>query len=137
MFVYTHANNAHQVDKLGREALMNAAKTSMSSKILNIDSDFFAGLAVDSVMHIKTVSPSGEAKYPVKAVNILKAHGRGARESRMITGYGLNCVRASQAMPTFVKNAKIALLDYDLRKFKMSMGVQVVVTDPSKLQVDY
>jgi T-complex protein 1 subunit alpha len=123
-----------KTEKLGKEALMNAAKTSMSSKILNIDSDFFAGLAVDSVMHVKTTNAAGEARYPVKAINILKAHGRGSRESRLIQGYGLNCVRASQAMPTMVKGAKIALLDYDLRKFKLSMGVQVVVTDPTKLQ---
>eukprot|EP00284_Hemiselmis_tepida_P009833 CAMPEP_0174926072 /NCGR_PEP_ID=MMETSP1355-20121228/9629_1 /TAXON_ID=464990 /ORGANISM="Hemiselmis tepida, Strain CCMP443" /LENGTH=547 /DNA_ID=CAMNT_0016172079 /DNA_START=41 /DNA_END=1684 /DNA_ORIENTATION=+ len=123
-----------KTEKLGREALMNAAKTSMSSKILNIDSDFFAALAVDSVLHVKTTNATGEARYPVKAINILKAHGRGSRESRLIKGYGLNCVRASQAMPTVVNNAKIALIDYDLRKFKMSMGVQVVVTDPTKLQ---
>jgi T-complex protein 1 subunit alpha len=33
-----------------------------------------------------------------------------------------------------VKNAKIALLDIDLRKSKMQMGVSVVVTDPKKLE---
>merc|ERR1712100_966645 len=42
--------------------------------------------------------------------------------------------RAGQGMPRTVKNAKIALLDIDLRKTKMQMGVQVVVTDPKKLE---
>ena len=68
---------------------------------------------------------SVQAKYPLKAINILKAHGKSSSESRLITGYALNNCRASQAMPTSVAKAKIALLDYDLRKFKMSLGVQV------------
>jgi T-complex protein 1 subunit alpha len=123
-----------KVDKLGREALISAAKTSMSSKILNLDSDFFSAMAVDSVMAVKNVNVLGQAKYPLKAINILKAHGKSSLESRRISGYALNNCRASQAMPVSVTKAKIALLDYDLRKFKMSLGVQVVVTDPTKLQ---
>jgi len=50
-----------------------------------------------------------------------------------VDGYALNCVKTSQAMPTQVKNAKIALLDIDLRKAKMAFGVQVLVDDPRKL----
>ena len=42
--------------------------------------------------------------------------------------------RASAGMPTVVRNAKIALLDIDLRKTKMAFGVQVLVSDPSKLE---
>lgn len=37
-------------------------------------------------------------------------------------------------MPRTITGAKIALLDIDLRKSKMAMGVQVVVTDPKKLE---
>ena len=37
-------------------------------------------------------------------------------------------------MPRTITGAKIALLDIDLRKTKMAMGVQVVVTDVAKLE---
>lgn len=48
-------------------------------------------------------------------------------------GYALNCTRGAQGMPTLVNNARIALLDIDLRKTKMAFGVQVLVSDPAKL----
>lgn len=37
-------------------------------------------------------------------------------------------------MPKYVKNAKIALLDFSLQKAKMKMGVQMLITDPEKLE---
>ncbi len=46
------------------------------------------------------------------------------------------CVRACgvTAMPKRVKNAKIALIDFNLTKQKLSMGVSVNITDPAKLE---
>jgi len=44
-----------------------------------------------------------------------------------IDGYALNCTIASQAMPRKVSNAKIALLDVNLMKQKMGLGVQFVL----------
>lgn len=108
---------------------MNAAKTSMSSKILGPESDFFAEMAVDAVTAVKTESDGDQGKkvvkYPVSAVHILKCHGLSLLDSRMEHGYALNCVRASQGMPTSVKGAKIACLDINLQRYKMQMGVQV------------
>lgn len=39
----------------------------------------------------------------------------------------------STGMVKRVVNAKIACLDFSLQKTKMKMGVQVIITDPEKL----
>merc|ERR1719198_2777664 len=77
---------------------------------------------------------TGKTVYPVRSVGIIKQHGGSAKDSQLFNGYVLFVGRAAQGMPRAVKNAKIALLDIDLRKTKMAMGVSVVVTDPSKLE---
>ena len=120
---------------LGRDVAFNIAKTTLSSKIFGRESEFFANLAVDALTMVKTENPeTGKAVYPVKSVGILKQHGRSFKDSQLMNGYVFYGGRAGQGMPRTIKNAKIALLDIDLRKSKMQMGVQVVVTDPKKLE---
>lgn len=134
---------ALRVDTLGRECIVNCAKTSLNSKILGQHGDFFGNMAVDAMLAVKNTSGSASTltlaaaeteKYPVKAVNILKAHGQGMLQSQLIRGYALNCTVASQAMPHIIKGAKIACLDINLQKARMQLGVAIKIDDPEKIE---
>lgn len=46
-------------------------------------------------------------------------------ESHLVSGFALAGSRAAQGMPSVVKGAKIALLDFGLQRHKMQLGVQV------------
>lgn len=159
------------VAELGDEHLINAAKTSMSSKIIGKESDFFSKLAVDAVKSVKmnataadvagydamgassrdaetpvaaaTATKSGKQryKYPLSAIHILKAHGKSSMDSHLIDGgFAINAMRAAQGMPTFVESTdegnpvKIAMLDMNLQRHRMGMGVQVIVKDPAEIE---
>jgi len=73
-------------------------------------------------------------KYNIKNINILKAHGQSSTESQFIQGYAIQTVKAHQLMPTKIVNAKIACLDFNLNKFRLQLGIQVLVDDPKNLE---
>ena len=89
---FIKANLVVQADVLGRPNLINACKTSMSSKILGAESDFFAEMAVSAITSVK-VERDGKAKYPLGNVHILKCHGQSSLDSELVPGFALNCVR--------------------------------------------
>eukprot|EP00968_Pinguiococcus_pyrenoidosus_P008171 scaffold576_cov260-Pinguiococcus_pyrenoidosus.AAC.35 len=126
------------VDELGRENLVNAAKTSMSSKIVGPESKFFSEMVVNAVQMVKQEAEEGSARkrprYPVSAIHVLKCHGKSALDSELVNGFALNNSRAAQGMPTFVENARIALLDFNLQRHKLQMGVSVVVTEVQEVE---
>lgn len=141
---YLKKNMLVQVSSLSDEHLIQAATTSMSSKIIGKEGLFFAQLAVDATKSVKTVSEinDGKVKYPLSAIHILKAHGQSSMESYLMKGgFCLNATRAAQGMPTFVGDpndpnsvVKIAMIDMNLQRHRMAMGINIKVTDPQEIE---
>jgi T-complex protein 1 subunit alpha len=106
----------------------------MASKIIGADSEFFAHLAVNAALKVKSDNKDGKIKCNIANIHILKSHGLSALDSELVDGYALNCTKAAQQMPSRLENVKIALLDFNLQKHKLQMGVQVVVTDTKQVE---
>mmetsp|Transcript_39209 Transcript_39209/g.63343 ORF Transcript_39209/g.63343 Transcript_39209/m.63343 type:complete len:550 (-) Transcript_39209:316-1965(-) len=132
---YIQENLSIKVDSLDQDVLFNIAKTTLSSKFIGAEGAIFCKMIVEAVKAVKVVTQGGKAKYPVNQIGILKSHGQSSSESFLLpNGYALKLMRASQEMPTWVADAKIALLDFDLKKHKMSMNVNIVIDDPEELE---
>lgn len=91
----------------------------MSSKLAGGESDFFAEMVVSAMQNVKSVNDKGETKVAVKAVHILKTHGKSSRESTLVDGYAIEAGRSAQGMPTQIMDAKIACIDFNLNKFRL------------------
>lgn len=130
---YIKENLTIKADSLGKDAVLNVARTTLNSKLIGSESDLFASMVVNAVEAVRMTNIKGEVKYPIKAINVLKNQGASAKESKHINGYALSVGRSAQGMPTVIHNAKIACLDFNLNKFKMQMGVQVLINNPHEL----
>jgi T-complex protein 1 subunit alpha len=76
---YMSENISTKVEHLGRDSLISIAKTSMSSKIIGSDSDFYSNMVVDAMQAVRTTNGKNEVKYPVKAVNYRISPHQGLR----------------------------------------------------------
>jgi len=123
-----------KVSELGPEVLLNVALTSMSSKLIGKDGNYFAQMCVDAMQRVGTVNSAGEMKYPVRAVNILKIIGGASSDSDLIDGFALEESRCNTQMPKIVNEARLALLDFDLRKKPLKFGIQMIIDDPEQIQ---
>lgn len=62
---YVTNTMAIDTESLGKDTLLNAAKTCMSSKIIGADEEHFASMAVAAVQAVKTTAPSGNVRCAV------------------------------------------------------------------------
>eukprot|EP01069_Polyplicarium_translucidae_P002289 Polyplicarium_translucidae@DN1983_c0_g1_i1.p1 len=132
---YLLSNLSFPVDSLPEGSLENIARTSLASKFIGSEADYFAEKLIRAILGVKIVNDAGVSKYPVDSINLVKVHGKSSKESTFVEGYVLGRLgRAAQGMPTSVSNAKIALIDFNLRQFRMQLGVEICISDPNELE---
>ncbi|KAK1443081.1 T-complex protein 1 [Babesia gibsoni] len=131
---YIKEHLSRKISDMGDQVVLSIARTTLSSKFIGVSSDYFAQMVVKAVKAVETADEKGNRKFPVDAVNVLKTHGKSSKESHMVNGYAIMMGRAAQGMPIDVTGAKIAFLDFSIKQYRLHLGVQVQVTDPTELE---
>jgi T-complex protein 1 subunit alpha len=131
---FIQQNMVIKMDQLTDDVLKKTAITTLSSKLIGPESDHFADIITRAMLNTKSTNLDGTNKYSVKSVSILKSHGQSSMDSRLVDGYALCTMRGAQGMPMEVKNARVACLDMSLNKYRLQMGVQILVENPNDLE---
>lgn len=109
-----------------KEDLLNIARTTLSSKILQQEKDVFAKIAVDAILRLKG---SGN----LEAIHLIKKQGGSLRESFLDGGYILD-KKIGIGQPTRIEKAKILVANTAMDTDKIKIyGARVRVDSIAKV----
>ena len=121
-------NMSQPIQLSDRATLLQAAKTSLSSKIVSQHSDLLGAIAVDSVL--KVIDSKTADNVDLKNIRIIKKVGGTIDDSEMIDGLALNQpVVKSAGGPVKIEKARIGLIQFQLSPPKPDMENSIVVND--------
>jgi len=105
--------------------LINAAKTSLSSKVSGINAKKFSTIALQAVKSVQIFEKNKEKfRCQIKAINFVKITGNSLNKSRLIDGYIFQNQKVSPMMGT-VSPTRIAFLNFDLRRSRLPIGFKI------------
>jgi T-complex protein 1 subunit delta len=118
---------ATPVDLSDRESLINAARTSLSSKVISQYAELFAPLAVDAVL--KVIDPATAVNVDLDDVKIVTRVGGTMDDTEMIDGlcFGKGFARSGGIQR--IEAPKIGLIQFCLSAPKTDMENSVVVSE--------
>ncbi|KDQ65151.1 hypothetical protein JAAARDRAFT_188398 [Jaapia argillacea MUCL 33604] len=109
-----------------RQDLFNIARTTLSSKVLSQDKDYFANLAVDAVLRLK-------GSTDLDHIQIIKKVGGKLTDSYLDEGFILDKIIATNS-PKRMENAKILIANTSMDTDKIKIfGARVKVDSTGKL----
>jgi len=130
--VQTLRDMSRKVDLSDNETLLNAAKTSLSSKVVSQYSNQLAPIAVEAVL--KVIDPKTATNVDLRDIKIVKKLGGTIDDTELIEGLVFTqSAQNSAGGPTRVENAKIGLIQFQLSPPKSNMDNKVVVEHYSQL----
>ncbi len=104
---------SHPISLTDRATLLQAASTSLSSKIVSQHSSLLGPIAVDSIL--KTIDIKTADNVDLNNIRIVKKVGGTIEDSEMVDGLVLNQgVVKSGGGPASMKQAKIGLIQFQL-----------------------
>ena len=115
------------------EVLEKIAMTSMSGKSAERSSEAIAKTVVEAV---KMIAEEKDGKIVVDNDNIKreKKHGASSDETQLVRGIVIDKEVVHPAMPKFIADAKIALLDVALEVKETETDAEIRITSPDQMQ---
>jgi thermosome len=123
---------AKKIDPAKDQAILKKiAMTTMNSKGIHGDKEFFADLAVQAFSKVKSDKDNMRA---VKDITIIKKKGRSFKETQIIDGMILEKEAVHPLMPKVLHGAKIALINqaFEIKKTEFSSDLRI--SDPTQIQ---
>eukprot|EP00030_Apusomonadida_sp_AF-17_P006112 a677667_92.p1 GENE.a677667_92~~a677667_92.p1 ORF type:complete len:547 (-),score=308.76 a677667_92:27-1628(-) len=116
-----------------RDALIGAAITSLSSKVVSQYSPLLAPIAVDAVLSVIDVAKA--VSVDLREVRVVKLHGGTVDDTELVNGIVFTRLRArgKAGGPQSVRDAKIALIQFQLSPPKTDMENHVIVSSHTQM----
>ncbi len=111
------------------QVLKQIAMTAMTGKGAEDSKESLSNIIVRAVSQIQE-----EGKIDLENIKIEKARGEGIGDTELISGIVIDKGKISLDMPSFVKNAKIALIDIPLELKTLELKTEVSISSPEQLQ---
>lgn len=119
--------------------LKDIAKTSMESKIVSVDSDILADLAVKAILTVAEKTDSANSNHYMVAdldnVKVQKKPGGAMRESSLIEGIIVDKEITHSEMPKTIENARILLLNSGLEIEKTEFDAKISIDRPEQMKM--
>lgn len=120
-----------RTDPAARAALVECAGTSLNSKLVSGERDFFAGMVVDAVLALDPDT------LDLASLGIHKVQGGGLRDSTLVDGVAFKKTFAYagfEMQPKRVADPKVLCLNVELELKSEKDNAEVRLTDPSDYQ---
>lgn len=133
---------AEEVKADDYSVLKNIARTSMGSKIVSIDSDVLADLAVKAILavankttHADTPSNGHFMEVDLENVKVQKKPGGSMRDSSLVEGIIIDKEISHPGMLRAIKDAKILLLNSSLEIEKTEFDAKISIERPEQMKI--
>jgi len=124
---------ALKVSPTDKAMLKKVADTSMASKLVSEDREYFADLAVDAVLQV-TEKRDGKYVVDIDNIKVEKKAGASLVDSSLIRGIAIDKEVVHSGMPKRVENAKIVLINAALEVEKPEFDAKLNIETPDQVK---
>lgn len=116
------------LDLSNRDGMLQSARTALNSKVVSNYSDILAPIAVDAVLRV--IDPKVATNVNLADIKLVRKVGGLLEDSYLVDGLVLTqSAQHSAGGPTKMKDAKIALIQFQLSAPKTNIENTVVISD--------